>query len=598
MNKKSLTILVLAWVASLCPLAHAGPPPRPPLLALGDYEYTKAYGAWFIRELMQKDKIQGLSVALVDDQRLVWAEGFGYADRANKVPATADTVYRAGSIAKLLTVVAALQLVEQGKLGLDRPLVDFVPNFSMKSRFPGSAPVTIRSLMTHHSGVPSDLLKGMWTENPQPLAALPDLLRDEYMASPPGTVYAYSNVGISLLGLAVQNVSGQEYSAEVSRAVLRPLGMDHSVLSHGLAHSPQTSKAYEGTSEGTEPPLRDVPAGGLNTTARDLSQFIRMMLGEGTADGKRILRAETVREMFRPQNLAAPLDLDFRQGLGWTLTGFGALDIQQAVTVAHHAGATLYHRAQIIVLPEERLGIAVLANTRTRPRDVDAVAAEVLKLALETKGGAAQPVRKPPETGSYLSPEELRAYGGNYATTGGLLQITPKRDYLSARFMDRDFRLVPRADKKLEPQYRFLGLFSVNLGELGTYGLEKKTVAGRELLCVSSGSREIVFGERVNPVPIPAAWRRRIGRYDFVNAGQDVRVFDKVTLREIDGLLVVEFELTGAGNTPMTHVLRPLSDTEAISLGLGRGMGETVRAATNGDAETLFYSGYELRRRL
>lgn len=588
-------LLVLLLTTALA--AHAGSPPRPPTLTPGDYEYAKAHAAWFIRERMQKEKIQGLSVALVDDQRLVWAEGFGFADRAAKVPATADTVYRAGAVTKLFTVVAALQLAEQGRLGLDRPLAEYVPNFSMRTRFPAAPPVTIRNLMTHHSGLPSDHLKGMWTETPQPLTALPDLLREDYVGNPPGTVFSYSNVGMALLGLAVQNASGQEYGAEVAQNVLRPLAMDRSTLAHGPAHGPEASKAYAGAADAVETPLRDVPSSGLNTSARDLGHFVRMILGEGQADGKRILKPESVREMLRPQNLGVPLDLDHRQGLGWALAGFGALDLQHAGPTAHHSGATLYHRAEIVVLPEEKLGVVVLVNTRTKEKDAELVAAEILRLALETKTGRPQPPKKKPETGPFLTADELRAYAGDYATSGGLLRITPQRDYLSAAFMGRTFRLVPRSDKRLEPQYRFLGFIPVNLGELGTYGLGRRTVAGREILCVASGSREMLFGEKVTAGPIPGAWRRRTGRYDFVNSGKETRVFDNVVVRNVDGLLVVEFELTAAGNAPMSNVLKPLSDTEAVALGLGRGAGETVRGATVGDAELIYFSGYELKRR-
>ena len=112
---------------------------------------------------MKKNSVTGLSIALVDDQRIVWAEGFGYADQEKKIPATADTLYRVGSISKLFTDTAAMQLVEQGKLDIDQPLKKYIPNFSIKSRYPDTAEITPRQLMTHHSGLPRDRLKGFMT---------------------------------------------------------------------------------------------------------------------------------------------------------------------------------------------------------------------------------------------------------------------------------------------------------------------------------------------------------------------------------------------------------------------------------------------------
>jgi len=586
----------LALSALFLQPACATAPPRPQALTPGDYDYTRAYGSWLIRKEMAKNDVRGLSIALVDDQRLVWAEGFGTADEAAGVPAGADTIYRVGSVSKLFTVVAAMQLAEQGQLGLDRPLSDYVPDFTLRSRFPDSPPITVRSVMTHHSGIPSDYLKGMWTGKPDPISALPEQIRDEYAAFPPGTVFSYSNLGMSLMGLAVQNVSGQEFSSHLRRSVLEPLGMEHSSFSQAIDRSPLASKAYKGDREATEPLLRDIPAGGLNSSAMDLSRFLRMVHGQGLLDGRQILRPDTVREMLLPQNADVPLDLGFRVGLGWMLGGLGGIDLQDAGPVAHHGGATMYHRAQLIVLPEARLGVVVLANTRT-PRNVpDLVATEVLKLALETKTGARQPERKAPETGPYLTAEELRAYAGDYATLAGLTRITPDGDRLTAELMNRSFRLAARPDGRLQAQYRIFGLFPVDLGEIGTYGLGRKTVQGHDILTLSSGNRELLVGERVTPGSIPAAWQRRVGRYEFVNAGDDFRIYDKVSLREMDGLLLVDFTLPEFGNVTMTGVLTPLSDREAVFAGLWRGMGETVRAVSGDGGEELLYSGYALKR--
>jgi hypothetical protein len=195
-----------------------------------------------------------------------------------------------------------------------------------------------------------------------------------------------------------------------------------------------------------------------------------------------------------------------------------------------------------------------------------------------------------------LSAEELRSYEGSYATLAGLVKVEPAGDHLMAKAAGRSFRLVPRTDGRLQLQYRLLGFLPIGLGELGTYGFVKKTVAGREVLAASSGNTEMLVGEKAAIVPIPEAWRMRLGRYELTNAGDDTRLFDKVVLREADGLLLLDYALPEFGNLTITSVLRPTSDDEAVLVGLWRGMGETVRAAGGADGDRLRYSGYELRR--
>lgn len=586
-------VIIISVILSGCATA---PPLRPAMLVPGEYGYLKEHMAWLIRKEMTQHNLQGLSIALVDDQQVVWAEGFGFADTAAKVPATADTVYRIGSVSKLFTTISALQLVEQGKLGLDSPLQNTIPDFSMRSRFSNAAPITLRSIMTHHSGIPSDYLKGMWTTDPQPISTLPASIKDEYLAFPPNTVLSYSNLGMTLLGLAVQNSSGQEFCGHLQQQLLQPMGMQQTTCAPAIPRSAPASKAYSGGEEKVEPPLRDTPAGGLNSSVRDMSRFIRMVLAEGALDGRRIIKPETVRTMLTPQNSNVALDRSFRIGLGWMLGGLGGINIQQAGTVAHHGGATLYHRAQLVVLPEVKLGVVVLSNTDTSQQSINTVATEALKLALEIKTGRTQPERPQLPTGNYLSSQELQAYQGSYATQAGLGRLEANDGYLKASLMEQSFRLVPRSDKQLQLQYRLLGLFPINLGELGQYGVGRALVDGHELLTVTDQNVELVIGEKVKPVPLSAAWQQRLGSYRIINLGNDTPFADEITLRVADGLLLIDYTLLEFGKAKVSQVIRPVSDSEAVVAGLWRGAGETIRVTRENGQEQLVFAGYRLEK--
>ena len=594
MLKTGATIILLLFVLAGC----AAMPPKPETMARNDYTYAREYISWLVRKEMKRNDVTGLSVALVDDQRVVWAEGFGFADLANQRPATPETIYRVGSISKLFTATAAMQLVEQGKLDIDQPLQRYLQEFSARSRFPEAAPVTPRSIMTHHSGLPSDYLKGMWTRQPQPYENLVKLLSDEYVANPPGYVFSYSNLGVTLLGHALEKLSGRDFSANMKESVLLPLGMARSRFALGPDLSPLGARAYRKGEETEEFPLRDLPAGGLNSNVLELSRFMQMVFAGGRSGERQILKPETLAEMLRPQNSAVQLDLNFRVGLAWMLSGLGGIDIRNAGPVAHHGGATINHRSQLTVLPEQKLGVVVLSNSATAGPVVNKVATELLKLALEVKSGIKQPEKTELTAGEgSFSKEELQAYEGNYATMAGVVGITKKSDYLTAEIMGNSLRLAPRADGLLGLQYRLFGIIPISLGELDRIGISLARVNGRETVKANMNGQEMLVGERINPVPVPVEWQNRLGEYEIVNAGDDAVMVDGIRVRLERGVLMVEYGMPLFADQRMTVAIVPVSASEAVISGLGRGMGETIRIVNVGGEEMIRYSGYLLKNR-
>jgi hypothetical protein len=297
--------------------------------------------------------------------------------------------------------------------------------------------------------------------------------------------------------------------------------------------------------------------------------------------------------MLKPQNTHIPLDLGLRVGLEWSLSGLGEIDIQGAGTVAHHAGATLLFHSQIIVLPEHRLGVVVLSNSSTSARVVNKAAVQAITLALETKAGIKQPEQKKPVEVEALLPQELlRQYAGQYASLVGLAEIKSKSDHLHAEVMNRTFQLTPCADGGFSMKYKLLGLFPFSLGELDYFELSRATVAGREILKVSTKSRDLLVAEKISPAPVPESWKKRVGEYRIDNPGDDFLPIENVHLRHEDGLLLMECEVPFFFKGKVRFPLRPISDTEAIFVGLGRGMGETIRVVQINGREALIYSGY------
>ena len=593
---KQFTSLTWALIITAVFAGCAGAPVKPEPITRGDYESTKQYLIQLIQYEMKRHDVTGLSIALVDDQRIVWAQGFGYADKANNVAATPETVYRVGSISKLFTDTAVMQLAQEGKLDIDKPLQTYLPQFSIKTRFPNAGPITPRTIMSHHSGLPGNLAKGMWAENPEPFTKVVSAIKDEYVAYPPNYVWSYSNLGVTLLGHMVQQITREDFAFRLDQSMLRPLGMVHSSFS-ARPEAAGMAKAYRNGREAVESPLRDVPAGGLNSSVLDLSRFIAMVFANGRSNGHQILKPETLAEMLRPQNSDVALDQGFRVGLGWILSGLGGINIENAGPVAHHGGATLLYRSQLITLPEHKLGVVVLSNSASALSVVNDVATEALKLALEAKAGIRQPKRQTLETSaSPLSKEDRQAYAGYYTTVFGFAKVTDSGDRVRAEVLGKRFDLVPRGGGQVGLQYKLLGVFPVQIKQLADIGLSRANVSGREILLAHTRGQRLLVGEKITPAPVSEKWMNRVGDYEIVNGEGDalVPMLKKISLRYRDGFLIVESSMPeGSATVPIA----PVSDTEAIFLGLGRGLGETIRVLTIDGEERAASSGYILRKR-
>jgi CubicO group peptidase (beta-lactamase class C family) len=562
-----------------------------------NYDPVKEAVSQLIQREMKKNDIVGLSIVLVDGQRLIWAQGFGYADERKDITATPETVYRIGSLTKLFTASAVMRLAEQSKLSIDKPLQTYLAEFSIRTRFDEHAAITPRNMMTHHSGLPTDYQKGMWSKNPDSFTTVTDLLKDEYMAYPPELIFSYSNIGYDLLGHVIERITGQDYALHIQSTLLHPLGMRHSGFTPPAASRLMSAGYFRGT-EMEDPALRDIPAGGMYSTVLDLSRFIKMIFANGAANDRQILAPGTVAEMLRPQNTQVPLDLGLRVGLGWMLGGLGEIDILNAGPVAHHAGATLLFRSQMIILPRHKLGVVVLSNSSTAGRPAGKIAEQALELALEAKTGIKQPLpEKSPEIDVVLSPEIQKAYAGNYASLVGLAEITSKSGSFNLEALNRTFQLVPHASGKFGAKYVFLGLFPFSLAALDIYEVSHAKIAGHEILRASTKGNDLLIAEKIKPMPVPAAWRARVGRYTIENLGGDIAVFENIRLLYDNGWLVLECSMPFFFKSTFRFPLKPASDTEAILAGLGgRSMGDTIRIVTVNGKEKLAYSGYLLRK--
>ncbi|WP_168224884.1 serine hydrolase [Azoarcus sp. DD4] len=565
------------------------PPPKADHAGSRDYAYTRAYVSWLIEQQMADNKVTGLSIALVDDQQLVWAQGFGAEDAERGIPASPQTRYRLGSIAKVLTATAAMQLAERGEMDIDRPLSDYLPAFSIRSRFTGAGPITPRNIMHHHSGLPANYLKGMMGEDTPPFASLVEAVRDEYVAYPPDFIFGYSNLGVTLLGAAIERTADAPFASYMQQALLGPLGMSRSSF-----ESRPAVRVYDASGPIEALPLRDLPSGGLVSSVEDMSRFMRMVFAGGRAGGQQILQADSLAEMLRAQNEQVPLDLGFRVGLGWLLSG---IEIRNAGTVASHGGTLFDSHSMMVVLPEHKLGVIVASNSGTSQAVVKQVATEALAQALEAKTGIRQPAT-PAEAQAEvrLAPEQLSTYSAWYDSMVGLIRVKPRSDALDAEVMGHTLQLKPQAGGQFGLRYKLFGLIPVQVGAFDGIRISSASVGGHSVLVGHFGNDTMLVGERLTPRPIPGSMRELVGDYEIVGTPPGLAP-DRLSLHIEDGMLIGECTFSELPGFVLRIALNPISDTEAIISGLGTGKGETVRILADGTDSRLLFSGLELRKK-
>lgn len=295
----------------------------------------------------------GAVVVVVGRDGPIFARGYGLSDIAAKTPFTADaTLVRPGSISKLFTAIAVMQLVDAGKLDLDRDVNDYI-DFVIPMPHGGVA-VTLRRLLTHRAGF-EEHFKDLFSRSGEPEALDRWLKRGlPRRLFPGGDVEAYSNYGVALAGYVVERVSGEPFAAYVQRHILDPLGMYHSTFQQPLPDelAPLMAKGYR---RSDQPPLgffetiAATPAGGLSATGADMGRFIRALMNGGELDGARILPKARLDQMTAPGNAtpAGYLGLAF---FGRKIAGHDAIG---------HEGGTIVFFSDLKFFPEEGLGVFV-----------------------------------------------------------------------------------------------------------------------------------------------------------------------------------------------------------------------------------------------
>ncbi len=321
----------------------------------------------FARDLaadVRADDVGGITAAVFQGERMIWARGFGWADRNREIPAAVGTVYRTGSISKSVTALVLARLADRGVVSLDDPVERYLPEIrALKDRPVGTDPITLRQLASHTAGlIREPELEGaasgpivLWEQ--RVLASIPTTRFQDL----PGERYSYSNIGFGILGLTLSRAANRPFMDLVRELVFEPLEMTSSTFILDAELESRLATGYVNRRDGTidaEHPAQEhegrgykVPNGGVYSTVHDMGRFMALMTG---ALGHEILSLEVREEMLTVQT---PEEEDGGYGLGFSI----ATD-SLGHRVMGHGGSVAGYNAYILFHPATDLGVVLFRN--------------------------------------------------------------------------------------------------------------------------------------------------------------------------------------------------------------------------------------------
>lgn len=483
-----VTAAGLSIVAPRFAAAQATPTDYAPAIARLDSFVT--------REVTDK-RLPGLSIALVDDQRMVWSRGYGHEQANPATPATGATVHRVGSVSKLFTDIAVMQLVERGVLDLDAPVSRYVGDVLPTAR--GATRITLRHLMAHRSGLVREPPAGHYFDSSgTTLATTVQSLRNTTPVYPAGTRTKYSNAAIAVVGYALERTQQQPFAAYIKRAVLGPMGLAHSAFTPEPTLTQHLADAVMWSYEGREfaaPTfqLGMAPAGSMYTTVEDLSRFLSVLFAGGRGPGGQVIARATLDSMWTPQ-FTAP-------GTPRGSTGFGlgfALSELDGRRQVSHGGAIYGFSTELSALPDDRLGVVVVATADGTNAITDRVANVALRLMRAARAGQPLPEIDRPIA---LPPETARRLVGRYGEGARAVDL-----------MEQSGRLyILPARGGFRAELRLLNDSILMVDDRLAYGTKVRLLPNG----IVSGSDTLRRSEVRKPPPLVARWRQVIGEYGW-----------------------------------------------------------------------------------
>jgi CubicO group peptidase (beta-lactamase class C family) len=362
----------------------------------------------------------GAAMAIVSGDKIVFAKGFGVANVETNAPVTPEMLFRIASVTKMLTATAIASVAEQGKLKLDAPIGTYVEGLS-----PQLSQVTVHQLLTHTAGIVAEARRvGMQDESA--LASFARTSKDaELFFDQPGRIYSYSNPGVALAGLTLQEAAHKPYTEVMDEVLFKPLGMKRTTFRTQLAMTYPLSMGHD-VGEDKKPALvrpfpveaEYLPAGGMMSNVTDLARFAIAFMNDGRVDGQQVLSPSVIKKVSTPYVDAHSFGGEVKHGYGMRISDY------RGVRILEHLGGTTGFGAMLRMIPEHRFAIIILGNSTLAQFNKTAEKAMELMLPLQAK-----PESKP-TTAQPLSAAEMANYVGTYLNGTFKFQLFTKENRL------------------------------------------------------------------------------------------------------------------------------------------------------------------------
>ncbi|MCA9107536.1 MAG: serine hydrolase, partial [Planctomycetales bacterium] len=482
----------LGWCCLVTSLAaQEAPLPR---ISAADLERIETEMRSLIAAEMDRKEIPAFSIALVEGDKVIWSAGFGTAVAETQTPATSSTIYRVGSISKLLTDTAIMQQVAAGNLDLDADVREYLPELQPRDPFETDEPITLRRLMSHRSGLVRESPVGNYFDDTEPsISATVASLNDTDLVYPTGTKTKYSNAGIAVVGEVLARRMNAEFETVIERQLMRPLGMESSFWRLGESRSEQLAEGWMWTHDGRrflapEFALGTLPAGNLYSSVDDLARFLIAVCNEGQLEGQEILDAELVRTMLTPFDASDAVPY----GVGFRLSEF------DGCRAFSHGGAVYGFSTQIRGLPDQNLAVAAVANLDGSNGVVLRLSDHALHLLLAAQRGTEPPTYALTES---IPLERARRIAGGFKglELGSRIELEER----NGRLMLREGSLLSEV-RQLDDRWV--------VDDVVSFGAELEVVSVDELIWKG---RQYTREPNELPSPCPDHWTGLIGEYGW-----------------------------------------------------------------------------------
>lgn len=312
----------------------------------------------FLKRVIDKFDIPGLSIAIVQDEELFYAGAFGFRNLETKDVMTTESLFHMASVSKPFVATAIMQLVEQGKIKLEAKVTDYLPYFLLEDE--RYKEITILQMLNHSSGMP-DVLDYEWEKPQTDVGAAERYVRslsDEILIYDPGTDWQYSNMAFDALGDVIAKVSGMPFEDYVKKNIFEPLGMVNSNFlypetNQSLRTSPHSWNGQPAVNDVYPYNRRHAPSSTLNSSVLELTHWAMANLGQGEWNGNRILKKESYKMLWQPSHKLADAPTI---GLSWFL------DKHRGLKTVSHSGGDIGYSSYLGLIPERNMGIMIASN--------------------------------------------------------------------------------------------------------------------------------------------------------------------------------------------------------------------------------------------